>query len=76
MRLIAAFLVLLLLASTPPEDKVFICLGGSAYAYHNIRSCKGLVQCRHQIVSVTRTEAVQKYGRKACGYCRKTAIFE
>lgn len=62
--------------TSAPEVKVFICLGGTAYAYHYTRSCKGLAQCRHQIVQVTKDEAVQKYGRKACGYCRRTAIFE
>lgn len=64
-------LVLLLTGLNIKEETVLICLGSNSYAYHK-DYCKGLNQCTREVIKVTKTEAVTKYGmQKACGYCYK-----
>lgn len=47
---------------------VFICTGGSSYAYHCDRSCRGLNRCTHSIIEVTEAKA-QSLGRRSCKVC-------
>ncbi len=51
------------------ETKVYVCLSGTAYAYHDNKSCRGLRQCTHEIVEVTIKYAVDSLRRRPCGYC-------
>ena len=55
--------------SPAPTTDVYICKGGSAYAYHKTDNCRWLHNCTHEIVQVTVEEAVDKYGRKPCKAC-------
>ena len=68
--LILAFSIFLALSSlTPKEEKVFICKGGSAYAYHKTKNCRWLQNCTHTIEEVTLAEAKNDYKRKPCKPC-------
>lgn len=51
------------------ETYVYLCNSSAAYAYHSTTSCKGLSRCNHGIIKVTLSEAVNKYGRRACKIC-------
>jgi len=48
--------------------KVYVCGGGSAYAYHNSDGCSGLNRCSHGVSAVTVSEA-QNMGRRPCKKC-------
>ena len=47
---------------------VYVCTGRYAKSYHVKSDCKGLQNCKGEILKVTKTEAVAA-GRKPCGYC-------
>jgi hypothetical protein len=49
--------------------KVYICHGGSAYAYHSSNSCAGLNRCTHEITAVTKGQAEGEYKRRPCKKC-------
>jgi hypothetical protein len=53
-------------ATTAP--KVYVCGGGSAYAYHNSGGCAGLNRCSHGVSAVTVAEA-EVMGRRPCKKC-------
>ena len=55
---------------TPPRPaaKVYVCGGGSAYAYHSSAGCAGLNRCSHGVTPVTVAEAEQ-LGRRPCKKC-------
>ncbi|GAB3637264.1 hypothetical protein GCM10027422_28540 [Hymenobacter arcticus] len=44
---------------------VYVCGGGSAYAYHRIDNCAGLNRCTHGVSAVTVPEA-EGMGRRPC----------
>jgi hypothetical protein len=48
--------------------KVYVCGGGSAYAYHRSESCSGLNRCSHGVSPVTVAEA-ENMGRRPCKKC-------
>lgn len=48
--------------------RVYVCGGGSAYAYHNSESCAGLNRCSHGVSPVTVAEA-EGMGRRPCKKC-------
>lgn len=52
-------------ASAP---KVYVCGGGSAYAYHSSEGCGGLNRCSHGVSAVTVAEA-EGMGRRPCKKC-------
>lgn len=45
--------------------KVYVCGGGSAYAYHRSEGCAGLNRCSHGVGAVTVAEA-EGMGRRPC----------
>lgn len=47
---------------------VYVCGGGSAYAYHRYDGCAGLARCSHGVSAVTVAEA-QGMGRRPCKKC-------
>lgn len=51
------------------EKEVYICVSGTAYAYHQKKKCRGLNECTHKIELVTESVAQKKYKRKPCGWC-------
>ena len=50
-------------------EYVYICNSTTAYAYHKIKDCSGLDRCTHEIKKVTKDEAINDYGRRACKVC-------
>jgi hypothetical protein len=56
---------------TELQNKVYICVSSTAYAYHWTESCRGLQRCTHRIIAVTLDEAKNTYQRRACGICYK-----
>ena len=54
--------------SAKQESKVYVCLSGTSYAYHN-KYCQGLRKCTHKIDTVTIKQATKSGHGKACGYC-------
>lgn len=48
--------------------RVYVCSGGSAYAYHNSEGCAGLNRCTHTVNAVTVAEA-EGMGRRPCKKC-------
>ncbi len=48
------------------ETTVYLCTTGEVYHYD--RACRGLSPCKHEIISVSKEEAVGKYGRRICGW--------
>jgi mannosyl-glycoprotein endo-beta-N-acetylglucosaminidase len=55
--------------STPKAVTVYICEGGSAYAYHRSSTCSGLNRCTHTISAISKTSAENDYGRRPCKKC-------
>lgn len=54
--------------TTDTQNKVYICISKSSTAYHLDENCFALKNCNHQIYAVSRSEAINKYGRKLCGH--------
>ncbi len=52
-----------------PAPTVYICEGGSAYAYHRSKNCSGLNRCTHTISAVSKTVAENSYDRRPCKKC-------
>ena len=57
-------------AATQPvtTPKVYVCGGGSAYAYHSSEGCAGLNRCSYGVSAVTVAEA-EGMGRRPCKKC-------
>ena len=55
--------------STVKQDKVYICDSRTAYAYHKLKSCRGLRNCTHTIKEITEYEAKNTYKRRKCKVC-------
>lgn len=55
----------------PRADSVFVCTGKYAKVYHAYTSCRGLKNCKGDIVKVSLNDAINKYHRRACGYCER-----
>lgn len=65
---IIPLILLFILTSFNLEDKVYICDSTTAKRYHYNRSCRGLNACTHDIIDITREEAINNYGRTLCGW--------
>lgn len=63
------FLISLCLSFKPASDTVHICNNKNTSVYHVSKSCKALTKCKHEIINVTKTDAVNKYGKRACKIC-------
>lgn len=51
------------------ETNVWICNSEKSVAYHSKKDCRGLNNCKHEIKEVTKTDAMNVYGRRACKIC-------
>ena len=49
------------------NETVYICVTGNVY--HKTPKCRGLANATHAIKAVSREEAINKYGRRACKIC-------
>ncbi|HEX5155148.1 MAG TPA: hypothetical protein VFW07_27080 [Parafilimonas sp.] len=50
-------------------EYVYICDSNTAYAYHKTKDCSGLNRCTHEIRKITKADAINEYGRRACKVC-------
>lgn len=50
-----------------PETSVYLCNSSGGKKYHYKENCRGLSNCKHEIIKVTLQEA-QKRGKTLCGY--------
>ena len=50
------------------ENMVYICKSEGAYAYHLTDKCRGLSNCKHDIIRVSITEAYKLGKKKICGW--------
>jgi hypothetical protein len=51
-----------------PNVTVYLCDSETAYAYHLSKNCRGLNNCKHEIIAVSKETAIGTYGRKICGF--------
>jgi len=58
-------------SAKPSSTKVYICDSPTAYAYHLDKNCSGLRHCTHGVLTVTKDQAINGYGRRACKICAK-----
>ncbi len=54
------------------KSSVYLCMGETSECYHKNKTCKGLINCSKEIISVKLDEAISKYNRRPCGFCYKT----
>lgn len=57
-------------SSKSKSKKVYICTGSGAYAYHFDSECRGLKNCKDEIIYVTISEAIEQ-DKRACKICSK-----
>jgi hypothetical protein len=68
--LIASLLfIMVCTSSTHQTTTVWICVSPAAVAYHIDKECQGLAKCTHPVISVSKQDAINKYGRRACRFC-------
>lgn len=54
----------------PASQKVYVCNSSTSIAYHNKKDCKGLNNCKHEIVLAT-IEDAKKASKRPCKICYK-----
>jgi len=52
----------------PEKKKVFICNSDGAKKYHLKKDCKGLENCKNEVLSVTKAEAINQGKTELCGF--------
>lgn len=50
------------------SKKVFVCDSENATKYHLKSNCKGLEKCDHDVLKLTKEEAIKKGKTELCGY--------
>lgn len=70
-KLFILSVIFILSSAFTQTQTVYICNSNKAYAYHIDRDCKGLKKCTHEVLTVSKSDAINKYGRRACGYCAR-----
>lgn len=55
-------------APAAAAPKVYVCGGGSAYAYHSSDNCAGLNRCTHGVTAMS-VAAAETLGRRPCQRC-------
>lgn len=49
---------------------VYVCVSPTSIAYHKSKNgCKGIQACTHQIIKVSKADAINKYKYRACKIC-------
>lgn len=51
------------------DETVYVCDSSTSVAYHQKKNCSGLNRCTHEIITVTKTKAIDTYGKRACKIC-------
>jgi len=53
---------------TPTETYVYICTGSYSTKYHYNKNCRGLSNCKSDIVKTSLSKAKNQYKRTLCGW--------
>jgi hypothetical protein len=71
LKSVARFLSVVLICSAfnLKDVKVFVCDSTTSVAYHETKNCRGLNRCTHEIIQVTKRDAIENYGKRACKIC-------
>jgi len=72
MKVLLQLILLLGLCSyqKPDTQQVYICVSPTAEAYHKSKDgCKGIMACTHQVMKVSKEDAIKKYKYRACKIC-------
>ena len=71
MKTIFKLLLILLVSASfvGPVEKVYVCDSDTSVAYHQSKECRGLNRCTHTIIYITKKEAINTYGKRACKIC-------
>lgn len=70
-NLILPLSILISLSFISADETVYICDSETSIAYHQKKSCSGLNRCTHEIITVTKTKAIDTYRKRACKICYK-----
>lgn len=54
-------------AASRRADTIYICDSPNAEKFHLVKNCRGLNNCKHEIISTTR-EAAKQRGLTLCGW--------
>jgi hypothetical protein len=68
-RNLSLALSLMLITSFSGDSSVFVCDSNTSVAYHYTKTCRGLNACTHTIIQVSKTSAINSYGKRACKIC-------
>jgi len=52
----------------PERKKVFVCDSEGSTKYHLKKNCKGLEKCKHEVLKITKEEAIKKGKTELCGF--------
>ncbi len=71
MKKVIYFLLALALSISfkAPDEKVYVCHSSTSVAYHENKECRGLDSCKHEIIYITKKEAIENHGKRACKIC-------
>ena len=61
--------VFLTVSFTGADTSVYVCNSSTSVAYHVTKTCSGLNRCTHEIITVTKNDAVNSYKKRACKIC-------
>jgi len=51
-------------------EMVYVCVSPTSIAYHKSKDgCKGIQACTHQIIKISKADAINKYKYRACKIC-------
>lgn len=69
--LLLSIFMLFIAPQSNNKTYVYICMGPASECYHKNKECRGIKSCSKEVKKVTLDEAIDKYKRRACGYCYK-----
>lgn len=69
LRLFVATVAIAMASFTTPPEKVYVCDSKTSVAYHASKDCRGLNKCTHEIIYITKKDAMENYGKRACKIC-------
>lgn len=61
-------LAIITLSFSKSETTVYFCNNGATKVYHLTKSCRGMKRCEHEIKAVRKSDAVNTYELRLCGY--------
>lgn len=66
-KLLLSSALFVVLSASSNSTKVYICDSENSVAYHYTKTCRGIKQCKHDVLEVTIDKAKEK-GLRLCGW--------